>query len=78
MRALFPDDRRRLDHILTRQVFGIAPTEIIYRIATNYILGANGEVGGNCATNFVKADSAGLAKEGKLAEFVERTFKGRL
>ena len=78
MRELFPDDRARLDHILEEQVFGIAPTEIIYRIATNYILGANGEVGGNCGTNFVKEDSAELAKEGKLAEFVEQTFGGKL
>jgi len=78
MRELFPDDRTRLNHILEEQVFGIAPTEIIYKIATNYILGANGEVGGNYDTNFVKADSAELAKEGKLAEFVEQTFGGKL
>ncbi len=78
MCELFPDDRTRLNHILEEQVFGIAPTEIIYKIATNYILGANGEVGGSCNTNFVKADSAKLAKEGKLAEFVEQTFGGKL
>ncbi|EWC94476.1 type III restriction enzyme, res subunit [Atopobium sp. ICM42b] len=75
---LFPNDRTRLNHILEEQVFGIAPTEIIYKIATNYILGANGEVGGGCDTNFVKADSAELAKEGKLAEFVEQAFGGKL
>lgn len=78
MCEFFPDNRARLKHILENQVFGIAPTEIIYKIATNYILGANGEVGGNCNTNFVKADSAELAKEGKLAEFVEQTFGGKL
>lgn len=78
MCELFPNNRTRLNHILEEQVFGIAPTEIIYKIATNYILGANGEVGGNCNTNFVKADSAELAKEGKLAEFVEKTFGGKL
>lgn len=78
MRELFPDNRTRLDHILEEQIFGIAPTEIIYKIATNYILGANGEVGGDCDTNFVKADSAELAKQGKLAEFVEQTFGEKL
>lgn len=78
MRELFPDDRTRLNHILEEQVFGIAPTEIIYKIATNYILGANGEVGGSCDTNFVKADSAELAKEGKLAGFVEQAFGEKL
>lgn len=78
MRELFPDDRMRLNHILEKQVFGIAPTEIIYRIATHYILGYNNEIGGDCETNFVKADSAALAKEGKLAEFVEATFGEKL
>ena len=78
MRELFPDDRTRLNHILEEQVFGIAPTEIICKIATNYILGANGEVGGSSNTNFVKADSAELAKQGKLAEFVEQAFGGKL
>ena len=78
MKVLLPDDRKRLDHILEKQVFGIAPTEIIYQIATHYILGYNNEVGGGCDTNFVRADSAELAKEGKLAEFVERTFGGKL
>ena len=78
MCKLFPDDRTRLNHILEEQVFGIAPTEIIYKIATNYILGANGEVGGDCDTNFVKADSAELAKEGKLAKFVEQIFGAKL
>ena len=78
MCELFPNDRIRLNHILEEQVFGIAPTEIIYKIATNYILGANDEVGGSCNTNFVKADSAELAKQGKLAEFVEETFGGKL
>lgn len=78
MCELFPNDRARLDHILEEQVFGIAPTEIIYKIATNYILGANDEVGGGCNTNFVKADSAELAKQGKLAEFVEQAFREKL
>ena len=78
MCELFPNDRTRLNHILEEQVFGIAPTEIIYKIATNYILGANGEVGGSSNTNFVKADSAELAKQGKLAEFVEQAFGEKL
>ena len=78
MRELIPDDRERLDHILERQVFGIAPTEIIYQISTHYILGYENEVGGGCDTNFVMADSAELAKEGGLAEFVEEAFGGKL
>ena len=78
MRELFPDNRERLDYILENQVFGIAPTEIIYQIATQYILGYNNEVGGDCDTNFVCVDSAELAKEGKLVEYVEKTFGDKL
>lgn len=78
MRELFPDDRERLNHILEHQVFGIAPTKIIYEIATHFILGFHDEVGQGCDTNFVMADSAELAKEGKLAEFVEKAFGGKL
>lgn len=78
MRELFPNDRERLDHILENQVFGIAPTEIIYQIATHYILGYDDEVGGGCKSNFVMADSAELAKQGKLAEFVEEAFGAKL
>ncbi len=78
MKAAFPSDSERLNHILEHQVFGIAPTEIIYQIATHYILGYNNEVGAGCKTNFVKADSAELAKQGKLASYVEETFGARL
>ena len=42
MRAAFPDNLARLRHILNNQVYGAAPTEIIYQIATNYILGFEG------------------------------------
>lgn len=78
MRELFPDDKARLEHILDEQVFGIAPTEIIYQIATHFILGYDGEHGQWLDSNFVCADSAAMAKEGKLAEFVEKTFGGKL
>lgn len=78
MRAAIPDDRARLDHILERQVFGIAPTKIIYEIATHFILGFHDEVGQGCDTNFVMADSAELAKEGTLDAFVEKAFGAKL
>lgn len=78
MRELYPDDKARLDHILSEQVFGIAPTEIIYQIATHFILGYDGEHGEWLDGNFVCADSAAMAKDGKLAEFVEQTFGGKL
>lgn len=78
MREEIPDDGERLRHIFENQVFGIAPTEIIYQIATHFILGCKGEIGGGCDSNFVVADSAELAKEGRLAEFVEEAFGHKL
>lgn len=75
MRRYFPDDHIRLAHILEHQVYGIAPTEIIYQIATHYILGYDNELGEELHTHFAMADSAQLAKEGKLAEFVDKAFE---
>lgn len=78
MRAAYPDGHERLRHIFERQVFGAAPTQILYDITTHFILGYEGEVAGGFDTNFVMADTAELAKEGKLAEWVQRTFGGKL
>lgn len=75
MRRYSPDDHIRLAHILEHQVYGIAPTEIIYQIATHYILGYDNELGKELHTHFAMADSAQLAKEGKLAEFVDKAFE---
>lgn len=33
------DDHDRIKHIMEHQVYGFAPTRIIYLIATNYIFG---------------------------------------
>lgn len=39
IRDSFPDNKDRLNHIFGKQVYGLAPTEIIYKIACNFILG---------------------------------------
>ncbi len=78
MRAAIPDDGERLRHILERQVFGAAPSQIIYQIATHYILGAHDEIGRGCDHNFRCADTAQLAKEGTLVDWVEREFGDKL
>lgn len=39
MKELFPEGAERLRHIFANQVYGLAPTEIIYQIAKNFILG---------------------------------------
>ena len=58
---------------MTKQVYGMAPTRIIYLIATNYILGFDD--GLKLETkNFVQADAAEAAKNETLGELVERHF----
>lgn len=41
MKQKYPDDNARLQHIFSKQVYGLAPTSIIYRIAMNFIFGFN-------------------------------------
>lgn len=78
MKELFPNGEERIHHIIEKQVFGVAPTEIIYRIATHYILGFTDALPNNIETNFVCADTAELAKEGKLKQYVQETFGGKI
>ncbi len=73
MKALFPDDSERLNHIFAEQVYGCAPTEIIYRICLRYILGFNDEI--HIEKNNIKlCDTLQFAKDGKLEEELERIF----
>lgn len=39
MKERFKDPKDRLRHIFSKQVYGLAPTEIIYNIAKNFVLG---------------------------------------
>ena len=75
IKAEYPDDADRIRHILRNQVYGMAPTRIIYLIATNYILGFDAAMKSE-TRNFVQADAAQAAKEGRLAELVEECFGG--
>ena len=73
IKAEYPNDAERIRHILQHQVYGMAPTRIIYLIATNYILGFDATMRAE-TRNFVQADAAQAAKEGRLAELVEEHF----
>lgn len=75
IKAEYPDDADRIRHILRNQVYGMAPTRIIYLIATNYILGFDAAMRSE-TRNFVQADAAQAAKDGRLAELVEECFGG--
>lgn len=73
LKKAFPDERDRVQHILRNQVYGMAPTRIIYLIATNYILGFDASLKHE-TRNFVQADSAKAAKEGTLEQLVSEKF----
>ncbi|MBS4762375.1 DEAD/DEAH box helicase family protein [Carnobacteriaceae bacterium zg-ZUI252] len=68
----FPDASLRLKHILEKQVYGFAPTEIIYNIATNFIFGNSTE--NISRKNFVQLDTVPVAKEGKIQEVIDKYF----
>ena len=81
LKQKFPDEGERIRHIFKNQVYGMAPTPIIYLIATNYILGFDEdlkrELTDISSAHFVQADAAKAAKEGTLEELVEQYFGGK-
>lgn len=74
MKTLFPDSKERLKHIFEKQVYGLAPTEIIYRIALAYILGFN-ETLDIKKHNFRQVDALPYAKDGTLSEMLDKLFQ---
>ena len=74
MKELFPDDAERLKHIFAKQVYGLAPTEIIYNIAKNYILGFSDEIPIE-KHNIKLGDSLPHAKAGDLESWLDEVFK---
>ena len=73
MKQQFPDDVARLKHILENQVYGFAPSAIIYRIATNFIFGPISD--DVSRKNFVQEDTIPYAKEGRIQDLVELYFE---
>lgn len=73
MKQLYPDNAKRLNHIFAKQVFGCAPTEIIYRICLSYILGFSDEI--KIGKHNIKlCDTLKYAKEGNLKEKLKSLF----
>ena len=73
LKRLYPDPKARLKHIFEKQVYGLAPTEIIYRIATNFILGFDKDVE-ITKHIFRQVDALPYAKEGKLDQLLDELF----
>ena len=73
MQQLYPDNAERLNHIFAKQVYGCAPTEIIYRICLRYILGLSTEI--HIKKNNIRlCDTLEYAKNGTLEEEMEKLF----
>ena len=71
LKKLFPDKAQRLNHIFSAQVYGLAPTEIIFRIATNYILGFGIKIDKH---NLRQADALAAAKADKLNDLLSKLY----
>lgn len=59
---IIPDEQARLKHIFEKQLFGFAPTQIIYDIASNYIYGGFPEIS---RQNLKKKDLTEQFKKGE-------------
>ena len=72
LKDVFPNSEERLKHILENQVYGFAPSEIIYNISTNFIFGNLSQ--DISRKNFVLEDTIPAAKEGRIQELVDNHF----
>ncbi len=73
MKKRFPNDAERLNHIFAKQVYGLAPTEIIYRIASAYILGFDENIR-IAKHNFKLFDALPSAQDGTLSEKLDELY----
>ena len=73
MKELYPDEEERLKHIFKEQVYGLAPTEIIYKIATNFILGFNENMD-IVEHNFKREDALKYVKDGTLEAVLDEIY----
>ena len=73
MKALYPNSEERLNHIFAEQVYGCAPTEIIYRICLRYILGFSNEI--KIERNNIRLyDTLQCAKDGTMEAEMKKLF----
>ena len=73
MKQLYPDDNKRLQQYSEKQVYGLAPTEILYKITENFILGFD-FMGNIKKHNLRKVDALEYVKNGTLEEKLDELF----
>lgn len=75
MIELYPNEDERLKHIFENQVYGCAPTEIIYMIATHYILGFSKNKDIKISSKHFKLfDTLPSSQAGTLEEDLDKIF----
>jgi len=74
MKKIYPDNKERLNHIFAKQVYGCAPTEIIYNICKEYLLGFSKDIKID-KYNIKLCDTLELAKNGNLEEELIKLFE---
>jgi hypothetical protein len=74
MKEKIPDADERLKHILEKQLYGLAPSDIIFHIATNYIFSfdADNRISRH---HFRYVDTRPAVKEGRLDVLLAETFE---
>lgn len=73
LKTLYPNEVERLKHIFEKQVYGLAPTEIIYRIVIAYVLGFDDNFKIE-KHNLKLFDTLPSVESGKLEEDLNRLF----
>ena len=73
-----PDENERLKHILEHQVYGFAPSEIIYNIARNFIFGFDENAKNINDSHIVYLDTTSFARgEGDFEAKCDELFGGK-
>lgn len=74
----FPNPDARLKHILENQIYGFAPSEIIYNIARNFIFGFDETAKNIDKSHIVCLDTTPYAKgDGNFEEKCDELFRGK-
>lgn len=73
---LYPDSEARLKHIFAKQVYGLAPTEIIYQIVLSFVFGFDHKHSIIKEHNLRYLDALPYVEAGTLSEKLDELFGG--
>lgn len=74
LKEQIPDEHQRLKWIIENQVYAVAPTNIIYNIAKNFIMSDFKDISDK---NIVECDLIKAAEKGKVAEKLNELYGGK-